>query len=103
MSPRVCIASVQAKTSEGAAYNVVSNVPKDDTKLREVEARQQRGNLTRVRHAVEHYSTQAAAAAAERGQRQRCLAVCQWCAAVSSSCVRCLCRWCAVWQTKRVR
>ena len=58
----------QAKASEGAAYNVVSNVPVDEAKLRKLEEAQANTTLTRVRHAVEAFTTTTALAAEAKGK-----------------------------------
>ncbi len=56
------------KSSEGAAYNVVSNLPKDSDRMRAVEEKQMRTTLVRVRGAVEHHAAEVAQAALEKSE-----------------------------------
>ena len=58
---------LQAKASEGMAYNIVSNAEKDEGRLRKLEESQANSTLTRVRTQVEHYMSAAGAATEDRG------------------------------------
>ena len=57
----------QAKASEGEAYNVISNLPKNEDKMRVVEEKQMRTTLTRVKTEVEAYTSASAIAAEDKG------------------------------------
>ncbi len=68
MGLRCCIACVvQVKASEGMAYNVVSNVPRDEARLRALEESQANSTLHRVRPAVEAYMSATGVAIDEKG------------------------------------
>lgn len=65
----------QAKSSEGEAYNVISNLPKDEDKLRVVDHKQTRTVLHRVHTQVEAHVVNTTMAREEKGACLECNAI----------------------------
>ena len=58
----------QVVASEGMAYNVVSNVTKDEDRMRRLEEAKANSSLTRVRPAVEQYMSAVGVAEEEKSR-----------------------------------